>query len=47
MNALRDGRTHELVAFTGQSAGLIGDVPPAAKIVKDMVAGAERALELG
>ena len=47
MNALRDGRTHEVVAFTGQTAGLISDVQPAAKIVTDLVAGAERALELG
>jgi enoyl-[acyl-carrier protein] reductase II len=47
MNALREGRTHEVVAFTGQTAGLITDVQPAAKIVKDLVGGAERALELG
>ena len=47
MGALREDRTHELVAFTGQTAGLISDVQPAAKIVKDLVAGAERALELG
>jgi enoyl-[acyl-carrier protein] reductase II len=47
MNALRQGRTHEVVAFTGQTAGLIRDVQPAARIVKDLVAGAERALELG
>lgn len=47
MNALREGQTHEVVAFTGQTAGLITDVQPAAKIVKDLVAGAERALELG
>lgn len=47
MDALREGRTHEVVAFTGQTAGLITDVQPAAKIVKDLVAGAERALELG
>ena len=47
MEALREGRTHEIVAFTGQTAGLIRDVQPAAKIVKDLVAGAERALELG
>jgi hypothetical protein len=35
------------VAFTGQTAGLIGDVRPAADIVRDLVTGAERALELG
>jgi len=47
MGALREGRTHEVVAFTGQSAGLIREVKPAAAIVKDLAAEAERALELG
>jgi enoyl-[acyl-carrier protein] reductase II len=47
MDAVRGGRTHEVVAFTGQTAGLIGDVRPAADIVRDLVTGAERALELG
>jgi nitronate monooxygenase/enoyl-[acyl-carrier protein] reductase II len=46
MGALREGRTHEVVAFTGQSAGSITDVKPAAAIVKDLAAEAERALEL-
>ena len=47
MGAVREGRTHEVVAFTGQTVGLIGDVRPAADIVRDLVTGAERALELG
>jgi enoyl-[acyl-carrier protein] reductase II len=47
MGAVRGGRAHEILAFTGQTAGLIGDVRPAAEIVRDLVTGAERALELG
>jgi enoyl-[acyl-carrier protein] reductase II len=47
MSAVREGRTHEILPFTGQTAGLIGDVEPAAKIVRNLVAEAERALELG
>jgi nitronate monooxygenase/enoyl-[acyl-carrier protein] reductase II len=47
MDALREDRTHEVVAFTGQTAGLIRDLQPAAKIVKKLVTEAERALELG
>jgi enoyl-[acyl-carrier protein] reductase II len=45
MRAVREGRTHELVPFTGQSAGLVRDIEPAAAIVRDLVAGAERALD--
>jgi enoyl-[acyl-carrier protein] reductase II len=44
MAAIRDGRPHELTPFTGQSAGLVHDVRPAAEIVDEMVAEAERAL---
>jgi hypothetical protein len=47
MAAVGQGRTHEILPFTGQTAGLIGDVQPAAKIVKNLVAEAERAVELG
>jgi nitronate monooxygenase/enoyl-[acyl-carrier protein] reductase II len=46
MGALDEGRTHEIVAFTGQTAGLVDDVRPAAEIVRGMVAEAESALEL-
>jgi len=46
MAAVREGRAHELLPFTGQTAGLIDDVRPAAKIVEELVAGAEQAIEL-
>ena len=45
MGSIREGRTHEIVPFAGQTAGLIKDVQPAAAIVGDLVAEAERALE--
>jgi enoyl-[acyl-carrier protein] reductase II len=45
MAALEQRRPHELTPFTGQSAGLIGHVLPAAEIVRGMVAEAEIALE--
>jgi enoyl-[acyl-carrier protein] reductase II len=44
MTALRQGRAHELVPFTGQTAGLIREVLPAAEIVRRVVAQAEEAL---
>ena len=44
MTALAEGRAHELVPFTGQSAGGVHDVPPAAEIVRRLVDGAEAAL---
>jgi nitronate monooxygenase/enoyl-[acyl-carrier protein] reductase II len=47
MSAVREGRTHEILPFTGQTAGLIDDVQPAAKIIEELVAGAEQAVELG
>jgi enoyl-[acyl-carrier protein] reductase II len=42
--ALLAGRGHEYLPFTGQSAGLIDDVLPAAEIVRRVVAEAEEAL---
>jgi enoyl-[acyl-carrier protein] reductase II len=45
MASIQQGRPHELTPFTGQSAGLILDVLPAADIVRAMVAEAEDALE--
>jgi enoyl-[acyl-carrier protein] reductase II len=45
MTSIHEGRPHELTPFTGQSAGLILDVRPAAEIVSAMVAEAEDALE--
>jgi nitronate monooxygenase/enoyl-[acyl-carrier protein] reductase II len=47
MGAVRDGRTHELVPFSGQSAGMIDDILPAAEIVARIVTEAMRALNLG
>jgi enoyl-[acyl-carrier protein] reductase II len=45
MAAVEERRPHELTPFTGQTAGLIRDVLPAAEIVRAMVAGAEDALQ--
>ena len=47
MNALREGRGHELVPFAGQTAGMVRDILPAAEIVRRMVVEAERALTAG
>ncbi len=45
MSAIQQRRPHELVPFTGQTAGLIDAVLPAAEIVRTMVTEAEQALE--
>ena len=42
--AMAQGRAHELIPLTGQSAGLIDEVLPAAEIVDRMVREAEQAL---
>jgi nitronate monooxygenase/enoyl-[acyl-carrier protein] reductase II len=47
VNAVREGRAHELVPFTGQTAGMIHEVKPAAEIIQGMVAEAERLLGEG
>ncbi len=44
VTALREGRGHELIPFTGQSAGLVHDVAPAAEIITRLLADAQRAL---
>jgi enoyl-[acyl-carrier protein] reductase II len=44
ITAIRQGRGHELVPFTGQTAGMIHEIVPAGEIVRRMVAGAEEAL---
>jgi nitronate monooxygenase/enoyl-[acyl-carrier protein] reductase II len=44
MTALAEGRAHELVPFTGQSAGGVHEVLPTAEIVRQFVEGAEAAL---
>jgi enoyl-[acyl-carrier protein] reductase II len=45
MSAIKGRRPHELLPFTGQTAGMVHDVLPAAQIVRMMVAEAEQALE--
>lgn len=44
VEALREGRAHELVPFTGQTAGIIHEVLPVAEILHRLVADAEAAL---
>jgi enoyl-[acyl-carrier protein] reductase II len=44
MISIEEGRAHELVPFTGQSAGMVHEILPAAEIVRRMVAEAEEAL---
>ena len=45
MGAVTRHRPDEIVPFTGQTAGLIGEVLPAGEIVGRIVTGAEEALE--
>jgi enoyl-[acyl-carrier protein] reductase II len=42
--ALREGRAHELVPFTGQTAGMIHEILPVAEILHRLVADAEASL---
>ncbi len=44
LTAIREGHGHEFVPLTGQSAGLVGEVRPAAEIVRRMAEEAEAAL---
>jgi nitronate monooxygenase/enoyl-[acyl-carrier protein] reductase II len=44
MSVVRERRPHELVPFTGQTAGMINEVLPAGEIVRGMVSEAEEAL---
>jgi enoyl-[acyl-carrier protein] reductase II len=44
LSAIRARTTHELLPFTGQTAGMVHDISPAGEIVARMVAEAERAL---
>lgn len=44
VGAVRAGRGHEYVPFTGESAGLIHEILPAGEIVRRLVAEAEEAL---
>src|ERR687886_891736 len=45
ISLVRQRRPHELVPFTGQTAGVIRDILPASEIVRRMIAEAEQALE--
>ena len=44
MSVVRERRVHELVPFTGQTAGMVRDILPAKEIVERMVSEAELAL---
>jgi enoyl-[acyl-carrier protein] reductase II len=44
VTAVREGRGHELVPFTGQTAGMIREILPAGHIVHELVREAEEAL---
>ena len=44
VEAVKAGRGHELVPFTGQTAGMIDSVRPAGEILVEMVAEAEQLL---
>jgi nitronate monooxygenase/enoyl-[acyl-carrier protein] reductase II len=41
---MQEGRAHELIPMTGQTAGLIEEVLPAAEVVRNLVDEAEQAL---
>ena len=44
LDAVKNGRGHELVPFTGQTAGMIGSVRPAGEIVRQMITEARELL---
>jgi enoyl-[acyl-carrier protein] reductase II len=44
-SAIRERTTHELLPFTGQTAGMVHDILPAREIVERMVSEAELALK--
>jgi nitronate monooxygenase/enoyl-[acyl-carrier protein] reductase II len=46
VSAIRQGREHEFVPFTGQSTGLIHDILPAAEIIHRMTIEAREALQI-
>jgi nitronate monooxygenase/enoyl-[acyl-carrier protein] reductase II len=45
ISVIRQRRPHDLLPFTGQTAGMIRDVLSASEIVRQMVVGAEQVLE--
>jgi nitronate monooxygenase/enoyl-[acyl-carrier protein] reductase II len=44
MTGIKEGKSHELVPFTGQSAGLIHEILPAAEIIHHIVKEAEETM---
>jgi nitronate monooxygenase/enoyl-[acyl-carrier protein] reductase II len=44
VEGIRGGRGFDYIPFTGETAGMIGDVRPAAEIVESLVREAEEAL---
>ncbi|MEU7473901.1 nitronate monooxygenase family protein [Streptomyces sp. NPDC044984] len=44
MTSMRDGTAHELIPLTGQSAGLVRDIAPAAELVHRLITEAEATL---
>lgn len=44
MAGIKEGKSHELVPFTGQSAGLIQEILPAAEIIRNIVEEAEETM---
>ncbi|MFJ9824496.1 NAD(P)H-dependent flavin oxidoreductase [Streptomyces sp. NPDC101160] len=44
MTAMRDGTAHELIPLTGQTAGLVRDIAPAAELVHRLITEAEATL---
>jgi nitronate monooxygenase/enoyl-[acyl-carrier protein] reductase II len=42
---VRENRGHDLLPFTGQSAGLVHDIPSAADLVARLIAEAASSLE--
>lgn len=43
--AMAEGRMHEVVPFTGQSAGAIDEILPVAEIIRRFLSEAENALQ--
>ncbi|WP_449473096.1 NAD(P)H-dependent flavin oxidoreductase [Streptomyces tanashiensis] len=46
MTSMRDGTAHELVPLTGQTAGLVHDIAPAAELVHRLITEAEATLRV-
>jgi nitronate monooxygenase/enoyl-[acyl-carrier protein] reductase II len=44
MTGIKEGKSHELVPFTGQSAGLIHEILPAAEIIRNIIKEAEETI---